>query len=87
MAFDTSTLIWELAFFQSEFLLAYRHVTLALSVVAEALRRELSTIAEELAAEPRVLCHRDYHSRNLMVHRNRLVVIDFQDARHGAGHL
>jgi aminoglycoside/choline kinase family phosphotransferase len=30
-----------------------------------------------------VLCHRDYHSRNLMVHRNRLVVIDFQDARMG----
>ena len=82
LAFDTSTLIWELAFFQSEFLLAYRHVTLA-PAAAEALRRELSTIAEELAAEPRVLCHRDYHSRNLMVHRNRLVVIDFQDARMG----
>ena len=25
-------------------------------------------LAEELAAEPRVLCHRDYHSRNLMLH-------------------
>ena len=82
LAFDTSTLTRELAFFQSEFLLAYRHATLA-PATAEALRRELSTIAEELAAEPRVLCHRDYHSRNLMVHRNRLVVIDFQDARMG----
>ena len=40
-------------------------------------------IVEELAAEPRVLCHRDYHSRNLMLHDGRLVVIDFQDARMG----
>jgi hypothetical protein len=37
----------------------------------------------ELAAEPRVFCHRDYHSRNLMLHRGRLHVIDFQDARMG----
>ena len=82
LAFDTTKLTWELAFFQSEFLLKYRNVTLA-PAAAAALRRELSTIAEELAAEPRVLCHRDFHSRNLMVHRNRLVVIDFQDARMG----
>ena len=82
LAFDTAKLTWELAFFQSEFLRTYRNVRLA-PAAAEALRRELSTIAEELAAEPRVLCHRDYHSRNLMVHRSRLVVIDFQDARMG----
>ena len=37
----------------------------------------------ELAGEPRVLCHRDYHSRNLMLHVGRLYVIDFQDARMG----
>ena len=38
---------------------------------------------EELAGEPRVLCHRDYHSRNLMYHQDRLYIIDFQDARMG----
>jgi len=45
---------------------------------------------EQLAAFPRVLAHRDYHSRNVMVlgsvkspgHRN-LRVLDFQDARMG----
>lgn len=36
-----------------------------------------------LDARPRVLCHRDYHSRNIMVFRGELVVIDFQDARMG----
>jgi aminoglycoside/choline kinase family phosphotransferase len=40
-------------------------------------------MAEELAAEPRVLCHRDYHSRNLMMHDGRLYNIDIQDARMG----
>ena len=82
LALDTTKLTWELAFFRSEFLDAYRNVTLT-TAATEALRQELSTIAEELSAEPRVLCHRDYHSRNLMVPRKRLVVIDFQDARMG----
>ena len=36
-----------------------------------------------LASEPRVLCHRDYHSRNLMLHEGQLYIIDFQDARMG----
>jgi aminoglycoside/choline kinase family phosphotransferase len=40
-------------------------------------------IVQELAAEPRVLCHRDYHSRNLMLHDGSLYIIDFQDARMG----
>ncbi len=40
-------------------------------------------IVDELAAEPRVLCHRDYHSRNLMLREASLYIIDFQDARMG----
>ena len=30
-----------------------------------------------------MLCHRDYHSRNLMLHGDSLYIIDFQDARMG----
>ena len=30
-----------------------------------------------------MLCHRDYHSRNLMMHESLLYMIDFQDARMG----
>jgi aminoglycoside/choline kinase family phosphotransferase len=30
-----------------------------------------------------VLCHRDYHSRNLMLHEGLLHIIDFQDTRMG----
>ncbi len=32
---------------------------------------------------PDVFCHRDYHTRNLLVHQEELRVIDFQDARLG----
>ena len=84
LAFDVPKLTWELDFFRSEFLEAYRRIALP-PAAAEALRRELAAVAEELAAEPRVLCHRDYHCRNLMVRDGRLVVIDFQDARLGPG--
>ena len=84
LAFDAAKLGWELDFFRSEFLGAHRQVTFT-PAAAGALAGELAAIAAELAAEPRVLCHRDYHCRNLMVRSGRLVVIDFQDARLGPG--
>ena len=40
-------------------------------------------LCEEIASWPRVVCHRDYHSRNLMLHQEQLYWIDFQDARMG----
>jgi aminoglycoside/choline kinase family phosphotransferase len=82
MAFDVEKLTWEFDFFIKHYLEGYRGVAFGPGA-REALRQELSAIAEELAAEPRVLCHRDYHSRNLMLHDGRLSVIDFQDARMG----
>jgi len=82
IAFDIEKLTWELDFFIKHFLEAYRGVQFA-SREREALRTEVGAIATELAAEPRVLCHRDYHSRNLMLHEERLCMIDFQDARMG----
>ena len=82
IAFDVEKLTWELDFFLRHFLESYRGVALEPATRA-ALGEEWRQIAAELAAEPRVLCHRDYHSRNLMVHRGRLHIIDFQDARLG----
>jgi hypothetical protein len=82
IAFDVDKLTWELDFFTKHFLEAYRGVTLADGQRA-ALRGEFARIVQELAAEPRVLCHRDYHSRNLMLREGQLYIIDFQDARMG----
>ena len=40
-------------------------------------------INKDLAKEKMVVTHRDFHSRNIMVKEENLVVIDFQDARMG----
>jgi aminoglycoside/choline kinase family phosphotransferase len=82
IAFDVEKLTWELDFFLKHFVEAYRGATIS-SAEREAFGSEWAAIAEELAAEPRVLCHRDYHSRNLMLHGGSLHIIDFQDARLG----
>jgi aminoglycoside/choline kinase family phosphotransferase len=82
IAFDVEKLTWELEFFVKHFLLAYRGTQLS-DDDRQALAAEWSAIAGELASESRVLCHRDYHSRNLMLHDGRLYLIDFQDARLG----
>lgn len=82
IAFDVEKLTWEMDFFIKHFLEAYRGVLLSDGARAD-LRREFGVLVELLAAEPRVLCHRDYHSRNLMLHGGQLYIIDFQDARMG----
>jgi aminoglycoside/choline kinase family phosphotransferase len=82
IAFDVEKLTWELDFFTKHFIEGYRGVAIPDAARAK-LRSHFGQIAEELAGEPRVLCHRDYHSRNLMLHGGRLYIIDFQDARMG----
>src|SRR5258705_683954 len=82
IAFDVEKLTWELQFFTKHFLEAYRGAQLT-TAQRGALAAEYASILEELASEPRVLCHRDYHSRNLMLHDGSLYIIDFQDARMG----
>jgi hypothetical protein len=47
------------------------------------LRRELRRLLQDWQQIPPVLCHRDYHRRNLMVFRGALVIIDHQDTRVG----
>jgi aminoglycoside/choline kinase family phosphotransferase len=82
IAFDVEKLTWELDFFTKHFVEAYRGVVIGANA-REDLRHEFAVLVSELAAERRVLCHRDYHSRNLMLHQERLFIIDFQDARMG----
>jgi aminoglycoside/choline kinase family phosphotransferase len=82
IAFDVEKLTWELEFFVKHYLLAYKGAALS-EAQRDALRVEWTAIVNELAGEPRVLCHRDYHSRNLMLHGGSLYIIDFQDARMG----
>jgi len=83
LAFDEAKLSWELDFFFEHFFGSLRGETLRHAETAE-LKAELNDISAELAAAPRVLCHRDFHAANLMVdHQNQLRVVDHQDARMG----
>ncbi len=80
LAFDREKLDWEFAFFRRHYLGNYRQFE---ETDFPGLEEECGRIASQLSALPRVLCHRDYHVRNLMLFRDRLHVIDFQDARWG----
>lgn len=82
LAFDESKLRGELDFFARHFLCGLRRAKLGSEEIEE-LELSFSELACDLAARPRVLCHRDYHARNLIVCRGELAVVDFQDARLG----
>ncbi|MGI8655050.1 MAG: aminoglycoside phosphotransferase family protein [Pyrinomonadaceae bacterium] len=81
--FDEAKLSWELKFFFEHFFQSLRRETLSHAEAAE-IKAELNDIAAELSARPRVLCHRDYHTSNLMLDKsNKLRIVDYQDARMG----
>lgn len=82
LAFDEAKLRWELGFFFANYFNRYLHLRLD-SATANAVQADFKAICCELAARPRVLTHRDYHARNLMMHRGELFIIDHQDARMG----
>ncbi len=77
--FDKRKLKEELLFFFLHYLEGHRKQ----KVEREQLTWEFSALAGELAQLPRFLCHRDYQVRNLILKKNLLYIIDFQDARWG----
>ena len=80
LAFDREKLNWEFNFFSRHYLGNYRGTSYD---SMDRINEEFEKIAGELAGLPRVLCHRDYHVRNIMVKNGILYLIDFQDARWG----
>jgi aminoglycoside/choline kinase family phosphotransferase len=80
LAFDEEKLHSELLFFQRHFLGGYRGLKVSRE---ENLMEEFTRLSSELAGFPRLLCHRDYHVRNLMLKDGKIYIIDFQDARQG----
>ena len=81
-ALDCDRFLFELDHFHRHFIRGYRK--LAPSEGDEAvLRAFYSDLALRCDRLPRVYCHRDFQSRNLLVRRGRLGLVDFQDARMG----
>ncbi|HEV7921868.1 MAG TPA: phosphotransferase [Thermoanaerobaculia bacterium] len=50
---------------------------------ADALKPLFKTLAENVASQPFVLTHRDYHGQNIHVVNDHLFLIDYQDMRMG----
>ena len=80
--YDDALLRRELALFPDWYVARHRALTLT-----EAQRANLAgafdAIVANNLAQPRVLVHRDYHSRNLMLSSPNPGILDFQDAVHG----
>lgn len=80
--FDVEKFSWELNYtFKNLFTILCPHQLSAAE--NDSLQKEFLTLATTLAQAPQVLCHRDFHSRNIMIKGDRIYFIDFQDARLG----
>jgi N-acetylmuramate 1-kinase len=77
--FDFRLYMWEFDHFL-EYGLEKRPDTRISPAAIKELRETFAAIARRLDSQPACLNHRDYHSWNLMIHDNAVVVIDFQDA-------
>lgn len=82
--FDFEKLFYELNFFVTHFLNSF----LGLDIHEDNPEyinffQDLKLLCKKLDSCERVLCHRDYHVRNIMLKNDSLYWIDFQDARMG----
>lgn len=79
-ALDAGRFVFEMKFFLEH----YMGDLLGRPAIPDRLRDAVLGLANAVAAHPRVLCHRDYHSRNIMVRSDgSLAMVDIQDARWG----
>ncbi|MBC8524841.1 MAG: phosphotransferase [Chlorobium phaeobacteroides] len=82
-SFDQDKLMFEFDFFMTH-TLKNRAPCIHASETISTLQNEFSKISKTLFRQKHfVLNHRDYHSKNILVFRNKPVIIDFQDARMG----
>ncbi len=81
-AYDRALLTEELSRFPHWFL--GKLLNISLTKAERTMLAELDAVLVDSAlAQPKVLVHRDFHSRNLMLVGGELAVIDFQDAVYG----
>jgi aminoglycoside/choline kinase family phosphotransferase len=77
--YDRNLLMNEMELFRQWYL--ERHLALQLSERENAIIDEaFAYLAEAALQQPRVIVHRDYHSRNLMISSPNPGILDFQDA-------
>lgn len=80
--FNTAKFVWEMNYAKEHLIEGVLQYKLS-SDVAQELEKTFLSFCEKLHQQPKVICHRDYHSRNIMLKLDQVCVIDFQDARMG----
>jgi N-acetylmuramate 1-kinase len=80
--FDVAKFMWEMNYAKTHLLEGLLKQKLS-EKISQDLENVFFHLCTELYKQPQVICHRDYHSRNLMIKLDKVYVIDFQDARRG----
>jgi aminoglycoside/choline kinase family phosphotransferase len=79
-ALDEGRFLFEMNFFLEHYVGSFLRRPDSAGVTRDA----LDGLARRAASHPRVLCHRDFHTRNIMVRpTGELALVDIQDARWG----
>ena len=74
-------LLWELNYFLEQYLI-FRNIILSDSDLKR-IRSWFESLASRISRFPTTLCHRDFHSKNIMIRNNSPYLVDFQDTRIG----
>jgi aminoglycoside/choline kinase family phosphotransferase len=72
---DFARLNYELNFFLLHFCEGFLNES-----VDQETRKALNSLAKEVDSFPKSLCHRDYHSENIIVKNGNIFILDYQDA-------
>ena len=83
-SFDFEKLHFELMFFNEHYVFGFMKKAGLSETDLAALMTDYTSLARWLASKSQYLTHRDYHSRNILVDKDRYTLIDFQDARVGS---
>ncbi|MFK8137514.1 MAG: aminoglycoside phosphotransferase family protein [Bdellovibrionales bacterium] len=81
-SFDTDKLLWELNYSRKNLLEGMLNLNFT-QAQSKTLDDTFLQISQRLAEEDKFICHRDFHSRNVMIKLGEVKVIDYQDARLG----
>lgn len=81
-SFTTQQFVQELFFFEEHILRQEKDHWLT-AHQKEQFEKEVHSLSSFLSAQSHYFVHRDFHSKNLMVQKEQLWVLDFQDARLG----